>query len=83
MLRNIPVGIYIPLCELVRSVSRLTTVWKTRWSNESGSECFRTIQTALEDHPFSCTMDEESSPWVEQSKLGAYHPASNSGVRVG
>ena len=44
-----------------------------------GAECFRTIQTAVEAHPFSCTMDAETSPWVEQPERGAYHPASNFG----
>jgi hypothetical protein len=83
MLRNITVGIYIPLCKLIRSVSRLLTDWTTRGSNVSGAECFRTIQTSLEAHPFSCILDAEPSPWVEQPELGAYRPASNSGVRVG
>jgi len=83
MLRNITVGIYIPLCKFIRSVSLLTTGWKTRGSNGSGAECFRTIQTVPEAYPFPCTLDAEPSLWLEQPERGAYHPASNSGLREG
>jgi hypothetical protein len=83
MLWNVTVGIYIPLCKFILSVSRLPTGLTTRGSNESGAERFRTVQTAPEAYPFSCILDAEPSPWVAQPERGDDHPVSNSGLRVG